>query len=124
VLDYFCKRVKPKDDGDDGLDDDQKDEDQSDLDENADKCAQFLESFLIYLYSDNLPKMNSVIGNAVDKFIGILVDLELFDVSRNQSEINVRMAFTPSSLVRSVAGQLSVELKKHYRNGTHLLYDK
>ncbi|KAF9130299.1 hypothetical protein BGX30_013565 [Mortierella sp. GBA39] len=76
VLDYICERG-------------QKDADQSDLDEKADKCMQFLESFLIYLYSDNLPKKNSTIGKAVGKFIGILIDLELFDVSRNRSEINV-----------------------------------
>ncbi|KAF9284831.1 hypothetical protein BGZ88_009765 [Linnemannia elongata] len=124
VLDYLCERVKPKDVGDGGLNDGQKDADQPDLDEKADKCAQFLESFLTYLYSDNLPNKNSLIGKAVDKFIGILVDLELFDVSRNRSEIKVTMPFTPSSLVRSVAGQLSTELKKLYRNGTHLLYDK
>ncbi|KAG9060878.1 hypothetical protein KI688_007947 [Linnemannia hyalina] len=34
------------------------------------------------------------------------------------------MLFTANSLVRSVAGQLSVELKKMYKNGTHLLYDQ
>jgi hypothetical protein len=124
VLDYLCERVKPKDDGDDGLGDGQKDADQSDLGEKADKCVQSLESFLIYLYSDNLPKKNSTIGKAVDKFIGILIDLDPFDVSRNRSDINVRMSFTPNSLMRSVAGQLSVELKKQYRNGIYLLYDK
>ncbi|KAF9114388.1 hypothetical protein BGW39_003380, partial [Mortierella sp. 14UC] len=124
VLDHLCERVKPKSDGDLGLDGGQKDADQSDLDEKANKCAQFLESFLIYLYSDNLPNKNSTIGKTVYKFIRILVDLGLFDASRNRGEINVRMPFTPNNLVRSTAGQLSVELKKHYRNGTHLLYDK
>ncbi|KAI8606022.1 hypothetical protein EDD21DRAFT_79589 [Dissophora ornata] len=34
------------------------------------------------------------------------------------------MLFTAKSLVRSVAGQLSVELKKMYKNGTQLLYDQ
>ncbi|KAG0040709.1 hypothetical protein BGZ89_007731, partial [Linnemannia elongata] len=124
VLDYLCERVKPKVDGTNGLDGGQKDAGQSDLDEETDKCVKFLETFLTYLYSENLPNKNSTIGKAVDKFIGILVDLELFDASRNRGEINVSMSFTPSMLVRSTAGQLSVELKKHYRNGTHLLYDK
>ncbi|KAG0251742.1 hypothetical protein BGZ95_006820 [Linnemannia exigua] len=34
------------------------------------------------------------------------------------------MPFTASSLVRSFAGLLSVELKKMYNNGSHLLYDQ
>lgn len=100
VLEYFCERVKTKDDGYDGLNDDQKDADQPDLGEKAGKCAQFLESSLTYLYSVNLTKKHSTAGKAVDKFIGILVDLELFDASRSRSEINVRMPFTPNSLVR------------------------
>ncbi|KAK5828979.1 hypothetical protein F5H01DRAFT_12584 [Linnemannia elongata] len=124
VLDFLCERIKPKVDKDNGLDGGQKDAGQSDLDEETDKCVKFLETFLTYLYSENLPNKNSAMGKAVNKFVGILADLELFDASRNRGEINVSMSFTPSMLVRSTASQLSVELKKHYRNGTHLLYDK
>jgi hypothetical protein len=124
VLDYLCKRVKPKEDGDDELEGDQEDAGQSDVDEKADKCVDFLKSFLTYVYSGNLPKKNSIIGKAVDRFIGILIDLGLCDASRDRGEINIRMPFTPKSLVRSVAGQLAVELQKHYRHGTHSLYDK
>lgn len=85
---------------------------------------QFLLSFLSYLYLRNLPNKNSKIGKAVDTFINILVGLQLFSICRNQNELNESMPFMVSSLVWSVAGQLSVELKKMYKNGTQLLYDK
>ncbi|KAF9536710.1 hypothetical protein EC957_009925, partial [Mortierella hygrophila] len=124
TLDYLCERVEPKVSkcGDD--DNNQEDSDDLDTEGKSNKHAQFLQSFLTYLYSRNLPNRNSKIGKAVNTFINILVGLQLFDISRNRNELNERMLFTASSLVRSVTGQLSVELKKMYKNGSHLLYDQ
>ncbi|KAF8921720.1 hypothetical protein BGZ58_003974, partial [Dissophora ornata] len=34
------------------------------------------------------------------------------------------MPFTPSALVRSAAGQLTVELHNMYTHGTHALFEK
>ncbi|KAK3813605.1 MAG: hypothetical protein J3R72DRAFT_61834 [Linnemannia gamsii] len=126
TLDYLCERVELKVNkcGDDDADDSQKDSCDLDAEGKENKQFLFLRSLLTYLYSRNLPGRNSKIGKAVSTFINILVGLQLFDISRNRSEINETMLFTASSLVRSVAGQLSVELKKMYSNGSHLLYDQ
>ncbi|KAG9067690.1 hypothetical protein KI688_011277 [Linnemannia hyalina] len=126
TLDYLCERVEPKVNkcGDDDVDDSQEDSDDLDTEGKGNKYFQFLLSFLAYLYSSNLPDKNSKIGKVVNTFINILVGLQLFDICRNRNELNERMPFTASYLVRSVAGQLSVELKKMYKNGTHLLYDQ
>ncbi|KAF9545850.1 hypothetical protein EC957_010478, partial [Mortierella hygrophila] len=98
--------------GDDDVDDSQKDSDDLDTEGKGNKHAQFLQTFLTYLYPVNLPNKNSKIGKAVDIFISILAGLQLFDICRNRNELNEGMLFTASSLVRSVTGQLSVELKK------------
>jgi len=126
TLDYLRERVKPKINkcGDDDADDSQEDSYDSDVDGKDIKHFLILRSFLTYLYSRNLPDKNSKTGKAVDTFISILVGLQLFDICRNRNELNEKMLFTATSLVRSAAEQPSVELKTMYNNGSHLLYDQ
>ncbi|KAF9338630.1 hypothetical protein BGX26_009637, partial [Mortierella sp. AD094] len=67
------------------------------------------------LYSKNRPQNGSTASN----FITRLEELDLLRTenilargsSRRETE------YAPSSLVRSVASQMSVELKKQYKNG-------
>ncbi|KAF9316077.1 hypothetical protein BGZ91_005633 [Linnemannia elongata] len=126
TLDYLCGRIEPLTNKCDDADADDIQEDSGDLDAEGkdNKHFNFLRSFLTYLYSRNLPDKNSKIGKSVDTFINILVRLQLFDICRNRSELNETMLFTATYLVRSVAGQLSVELKKMYNNGSHLLHNQ
>ncbi|KAK5816265.1 hypothetical protein F5H01DRAFT_202893 [Linnemannia elongata] len=128
TLDYLCGRIEPLtnkcDDADADGDDIQEDSGDLDAERKDNKHSMFLRSFLTYLYSRNLPDKNSKIGKSVNTFINILVGLQLFDICRNRSELNETMLFSASTLVRSVAEQLSVELKKMYNNGSHLLHDQ
>lgn len=126
ILEYLGGKVKPKvdSDDDDNIDDSQQNDDDTDLDEKGDKQVQFLQSFLVYLYSNNLPSAKAEIGKAVDGFITMLDKFGLFLIPRSRREINRTMPYTPTSLVRSVAGDLGRELKRMYQNGSHLLHDK
>ncbi|KAF9546940.1 hypothetical protein EC957_009105 [Mortierella hygrophila] len=49
---------------------------------------------------------------------------QLYNPPRSRGEIDVQIPFTPTNLVRSVSGQLALELKKTYRNGTFNLHKK
>ncbi|KAF9290374.1 hypothetical protein BGZ88_007373, partial [Linnemannia elongata] len=126
ILEYLGGKVKPKEDGDgeNSTDGSQQHSDDTDLDEKGDKQVHFLQSFLTYLYSNNLPNKNSEIGKAVDGFVAMLVKFGLFAVTRSRGEINQRTPFTPTHLVRSVVGNLAWELKNMYQGGSHLLHDK
>jgi hypothetical protein len=119
LMDHLCARIKPK-----GQDDEDEDEDEDNCTDSGKGSVQerFLLSFLTYLYSGNYPRATGV-GKVVNNFINRLQDLGLH-TPRPRSAINVSMPFTPSVLVRSTATQLSTELKKMYRNGSHDLYDK
>ncbi|KAF9114686.1 hypothetical protein BGW39_003286, partial [Mortierella sp. 14UC] len=117
ILDYLAGTIKPKEDGSD--EDDMEDsqdgaggEDSEDSEEDDSKHLRFLQSFLIYLYSRNLPKKATKVGGAVDTFIGILASMDLLNISRTRGEINKNMPFMPTNLVRSVASQLAGELKR------------
>ncbi|KAI8345425.1 hypothetical protein B0O80DRAFT_473459 [Mortierella sp. GBAus27b] len=87
--------------------------------------APFIRSFLTFLYSGNSPGKNKT-GNAVSTFISRLQDMgHLENYEGNRAEIfrNIK-EFTPGFVVRSVASQLSVELKRHYRHGSEKLSEK
>ncbi|KAG0288492.1 hypothetical protein BGZ98_004250, partial [Dissophora globulifera] len=126
ILDYLAGEVKPKKSGNDEDDIEGNQDEAGDQDSEEDdiKHTQFLRSFMVYLYSRNLPTKTTKIGGAVDTFIGILADMDLLNITRTRDELNKRMPFTPTPLVRSVATQLVVELKMMYHRGSHLLYDK
>ncbi|KAG0252663.1 hypothetical protein BGZ95_006559, partial [Linnemannia exigua] len=110
ILYNLAGNIKPKREG-------------SDEEENQDG-VQFLLSFLTYLYSRNPPKKATKVGGAVDAFINILAGMDLFNITHARGELNKTLPFTPTHVVRSVAGQLAVELKKTYQNGSNILYDK
>lgn len=124
VLDHICPRIAPKttDPAADRTDNDEEDKDASDLGGNGDKQEQFLAALLRYLYSGNYPKRQGV-GNVVNTFIIRLEDLMLLNKG-DRSAIRTTMAYKPSDLVRSVASQLSVELKRIYRKGSYELHEK
>ncbi|KAF9343858.1 hypothetical protein BGX26_005115, partial [Mortierella sp. AD094] len=134
-LDLLCPRVIMKDvknnaddatedDDDDELaclveedydDEEDRDEDNSDLGgQGGDGNAQrlFLSSFLVHLYSGNLPTKPEAA-----KFIDRLKGLHPYNPPRTRAEINQTMPFRPTDLVRSVVGQLKGELKRMYKRG-------
>ncbi|KAI7832856.1 hypothetical protein BC939DRAFT_434628 [Gamsiella multidivaricata] len=61
---------------------------------------------------------NQIAGIEVVKFIKRLEELHLYNPPRTRAEINERMPFTPTDLVRSVVGQLKAGLKRMYKTGT------
>ncbi|KAF9898752.1 hypothetical protein EC991_010433, partial [Linnemannia zychae] len=137
ILDHLCGRIKPKEAIDERDDDCEKtnSQDNSDIDDKDETdSTRFLHSFLTFLYSGNYPQIRgksaeSLTGSAgtnltVNTFINWLVNRKLYHPTRSRGEIDVRMPFTPNFLVRSVSGQLTLELQKIYRNGTFDLYKK
>ncbi|KAF8929937.1 hypothetical protein BGZ47_000819 [Haplosporangium gracile] len=121
ILSYLCKPVKPQDTDDDQ---DDVDEDTVDLDGQESDQMRFLLSFLTYLYSGNRPAEKSKgIGTSVNVLIESLRVLGFHEPSRRPGD-RVIMPFTPTSLVRSAAGQLTVELNLMYGHGTHALFEK
>jgi hypothetical protein len=136
IMNYLCEQVKPKVEEDE-LEDVSVEEDNSDLDDKGDKHVQFLQCFLTYLYTGNYPRRKLVvrssgeneekrgIGDVVNIFIDILVEQRLFTPPRARSEMNITdMPFTANCLVRSAVGQIVVELKRMYRDGSHDLLEK
>ncbi|KAF9909410.1 hypothetical protein EC991_008549, partial [Linnemannia zychae] len=126
ILVYLAGEVEPRKEGNDEDDIEESQDDAGGEDSEGDdsKCARFLQSFMVYLYSRNLPKKTTKIGGAVYDFISILADMDLLNITRTRGELNRIMPFTPTNLVRSVTTQLVVELKKMYQHGSHLLHDK
>ena len=128
-----------------------KRENNSDLDEKANDQEGFLLSFLIFLYSGNYPQKRDLKGFGVrdllpkdkdddgdrDKgkkektspgvvvnyLIDWLVTGHFYKLSLRRGEIDVKMPYTSTYVVRSVAGQLDVELKL-YGNGSYELREK
>ncbi|KAK5823077.1 hypothetical protein F5H01DRAFT_129602 [Linnemannia elongata] len=91
------------------------------VDDSTDKkneALSFLMSLLTAIYSNKLPKKSGM-GLHVRRFIEQAQDfLPAFTEGRTTEE------YAGSSFLRSAALQLSVELKKHYRNGAIDLRNK
>ncbi|KAF9079285.1 hypothetical protein BGX23_004464, partial [Mortierella sp. AD031] len=140
ILDNLCERVKPKETSSNGSDeeaDNVESEDAStELDGKGSTQFMFLSSFLKFLYSGNFPDDGKT-GKSVNNLIRRLEEHQhqdeplhpderepIFKLRRPRGTLNETMPYTPTDLVRSVASQLRVELKKIYRNGSHDLSDK
>lgn len=122
------KGVLENEGNNDDNDDDDDDEDDTDLEvrKKGGKSKgqlSFISSFLRSLYSGNPPKSTGI-GIKVNSFISRLQELGLYSPPRSTSALNERMPFTPTDLVRSVAGQLKSELQRMYKNGTCDIYKK
>ncbi|KAG0199717.1 hypothetical protein BGX31_004230, partial [Mortierella sp. GBA43] len=120
ILDSLCPRLSSRE-MEANNDDERPNEDGKDDGSNA----PFIRSFLTFLYSGNSPGKNKT-GNAVSTFISRLQDmghLENYEGNRAEMSRNIK-EFTPGFVVRSVASQLSVELKRHYRHGSEKLSEK
>ncbi|KAF9536433.1 hypothetical protein EC957_010988, partial [Mortierella hygrophila] len=85
----------------------------------------FIHSFLTFLYSGNLPKKSKT-GSAVNSFIARLQEMGHLEKSQVAKADMLRgvKEYTPSYVVRSVASQLSAELKRHYRHGAKMVSEK
>ncbi|KAF9928552.1 hypothetical protein FBU30_002290 [Linnemannia zychae] len=120
-LDWLCSRLPSKE----AI---ELDEDNVGLDDgsNDDKNTPFLQCFLTYLYSDNLPSSKSKAGEAANKFIFRLQQLNILTALTAPSVEKTRNVreYTPSMLIRSVASQLGAELKRHYRHGCVQISEK
>ncbi|KAF8923054.1 hypothetical protein BGZ47_005092, partial [Haplosporangium gracile] len=125
ILLSICEWVKPA-----GIDKDEEDaggnkeNDDSDVANRQDKEFRFLISFLTYLYSGNYPKENSKAGGVANQLVIWLVKDGIHDPVRARRELQETAPFTPNYLVRSVSGQLAVELRRMYGHGSRDLHDK
>ncbi|KAF9188015.1 hypothetical protein BGZ49_003985, partial [Haplosporangium sp. Z 27] len=121
LLDMICPRV-PKD-----KDASDEEKDASD-EEKDDKLPTFIQSLMIYLYSGNEPKKGQKEKKEepglVRTFITRAQALGLLGASRHRNETRQVMPFTPSSLLRSVASQLTVEVRRMYMKGSWEIHEK
>ncbi|KAG9067630.1 hypothetical protein KI688_012415 [Linnemannia hyalina] len=101
-----------------------KENDDSDVANRQDKEFRFLISFLTYLYSGNYPKENSKAGGVANQLVVWLVKDGIHDPVRARRELQETAPFTPTYLVRSVSGQLAVELRRVYGHRSRDLHDK
>ena len=107
ILNDICPHVPPKASSkneDDGIEDGH----------GQGKSTAFLQSFLAFLYSGNMPQDRGL--GPVSRFIRRLQKLKLFPET-DRGAINITKEYTPSFLVRSVASQLAAELKRQYKHG-------
>jgi hypothetical protein len=152
ILEHLCERIKPKDESEDENESASKikRESISDLGEKVSDQEGFLLSFLTFLYSSNYPRESESkgfgprdllpkdkdddedkaknkktnVGVAVNHLIDWLVAGHFYKPIRSRSDIGVRMTYLPIYLVRSVAGQLSMEYNTIYRSGRYELHKK
>ncbi|KAG0273526.1 hypothetical protein BGZ95_010671 [Linnemannia exigua] len=120
ILDSLCPRLSSKEMNGDGDDVGPAGDGQDDG-----SNTPFVRSFLCFLYSGNLPD-KSKIGSAVNTFIVRLQDMGHLEKSQGAKTDMLKNVkeYTPSFLVRSVASQLSAELKRHYKYGAKRLSEK
>ncbi|KAI8600653.1 hypothetical protein EDD21DRAFT_405080 [Dissophora ornata] len=125
ILIHFCNPVNPKDmNNDQARVDGNRNDDSTDLDGSGNRQMRFLWSFLTYLYSGNHPvDRGEGVGASVKTFIEFLRILGFHQPGRSPGD-KATMPFTPGALVRSAAGQLTVELHNMYTHGTHALFEK
>lgn len=93
--------------------------------QNDGSNTPFLHSFLSSIYSGNRPGDGKV-GSVVNTFITRLQGMGHLGNLRSSKADMLKHGndFTPSFVVRSVASQLSAELKRHYRHGSKELSEK
>ncbi|KAG0295653.1 hypothetical protein BGZ98_001276, partial [Dissophora globulifera] len=119
-LDHLCKRVDLKSfDGNDDEDGatEELDSVDDDLTEGSEQ-DQFLGMFLRYLLRGENPR-KTALGAVCRSFISRLERLGIkFDAPRNP------LCLPSKPVTRSVAKQLDVEFKNHFRNGTKALYKR
>ncbi|KAG0011727.1 hypothetical protein BGZ80_000457 [Entomortierella chlamydospora] len=84
--------------------------------------ALFVKGILMLLYSGNHP--SGKLGLAVNTFISRLQELNRLEKLNSTSADLLRNIkdYTPSFVVRSVASQMSAELRRHYKYGIQKLY--
>ncbi|KAF9297579.1 hypothetical protein BGZ74_009763 [Mortierella antarctica] len=130
LLDALCECISAKTLAKQDNQDASEEDDQIDLGVKGNKQQQFLWSFMTYLFSGACPGTNgggagkgSRTVGVVNTFItrlgglGLLEQVPLSDTASG-------VEYKPSALVRSVACQVKVEIKKHYQNGTKTLLKK
>ena len=108
ILHYLAGNIKPKEVGqEEDIEENQDGVGGGDSEEDESKHTQFLQSFMTYLYSRNLPKKATKVGGAVVAFINILAGMDLLNITHTRGELSKTMLFTPSLLVWSVASSVS-----------------
>jgi hypothetical protein len=119
-LDFFCPHVQPKESNSARIDNQSQDNSIIDDDNHQqDNQEKFLACLMRHLYSGNSPTGRGI-STDVAAFIKRLDTMNLYH-ARSTFIVNQKMEFSPSELVRSVSAQLSVELKKMYKNGSQEL---
>ncbi|KAG9062117.1 hypothetical protein KI688_006843 [Linnemannia hyalina] len=128
ILDHFSGRItgQDMDNSQDEVDDSSKSSESStDLD---DKRKGFdLDNIVPRDNSKDKDKSQvkgTGVGAVLNDFIDWLTEKSFYKPKRGRGELNETMLYTPTYLVRSVAGQLTLELNKVYGHGSHELYKK
>ncbi|KAF9574621.1 hypothetical protein EC968_006036 [Mortierella alpina] len=127
ILDLLCPRITPKEPSRPEA----AEEQDEDGDQNEDEICEegkenstmkFVSALMRYVYSGKQPKATGV-GPMVSAFIRRLEQLGIW-ARNNSSTPPSQPEYRPTDLVRSVASQLSFEIRKMYRQGTYEISDK
>ncbi|KAG0283452.1 hypothetical protein BGZ98_006325, partial [Dissophora globulifera] len=132
---YRCQKEdkgsSPKDLGPEENGGEEPSEDQTtDIGSKGSEQQRFLHSFMAYLFSGTKPKLRdtknenrSRVAERVHMFIERLGSMGLLEQEPVSQSLG-GSEYQSSDLVRSVAGQIRVEIMQHYRNGTKILLAK
>lgn len=130
-LDFICPSIPSQD----LASTDGANQKQDDDDHKLDQQEAFIGCFMRYLYSGKTPAASytgastassgkaSKVGESVMEFITRLKQLKILE-SRDEALMKDGPEYTPASIVRSVATQLAVELKRIYHHGTYELQEQ
>ncbi|KAG0244699.1 hypothetical protein BGX31_008706 [Mortierella sp. GBA43] len=129
ILRYLCPSVSSKvksgtvmdDNGEQDEEQELEKEDDTNFDDPSHKGSNhesFYMMLLQYLYSGNPVSSGSMVGKRVQQYIDREIELGLLERCRGRAVIRKTMPYPPAMLLRSVAGELYRELKKHYKNGS------
>ncbi|KAF9916185.1 hypothetical protein FBU30_001514, partial [Linnemannia zychae] len=91
---------------------------------DSDGKGSFFLSFLTFLYSGNRPRTTSRDGIPLNNLIEWLIMNHFLNPPHERRDLNVRMIFTPVSLVRSVSTELETGIRRMYGQGTFDLHKK
>ncbi|KAK5814307.1 hypothetical protein F5H01DRAFT_22909 [Linnemannia elongata] len=120
ILDNLCPRLSSSE-----MNDDNNNVSSAGDGQDDGSNAPFIHSLLTFLYSGNLPTKGKT-GSAVNTFIGRLQEMGHLEKSQVAKADMIKSVkeYTPSFVARSVASQMSAELKRHYRHGTKMVSEK
>ncbi|KAF9920167.1 hypothetical protein FBU30_010048, partial [Linnemannia zychae] len=124
LLDLVCPRITGKDKEDAGVEREQEERrNKDDPDSKEDDQQYFLRALAQYLYSSNPVRVKTKAAQRTVAFFRRAADLALLE-PYDPKAIGKKMEFPPSVLARNISTQMSVEIKRLYRQGCQELHAK